>query len=216
MASEWTGQPQLEVAVEKLPAQRDPGGEHGHAHQTDLNTSVQGRAGQGCTDRLAVHKEPVAVRTGKVVGRERAHHPAAHLQCVLTVIKLSFILLLLSPPPWTRCGDQAGGVAPEPRPVPAPLARARPTRPQLPSDQSEDGMPPDRPMRARLAAVCRLCHCLGGTACVAARPHRRPRPPRAPQPITTHLRLREGEHSSITEPLSFSYLQRSRIFTLSR
>ena len=54
----------LEVPVEELAAERDPGGEHLQGHEAH---------------RLAVHQEPLQGGGGQRVGRARPRHPHTHL-----------------------------------------------------------------------------------------------------------------------------------------
>ena len=58
------GKSDLEVFIQGLAAQRDPGGEHGWAHQTDC---------------FSVHEEAVHVWNGERVRHTGPLHPKAHL-----------------------------------------------------------------------------------------------------------------------------------------
>ena len=58
------GKSDLEVPVEEFSPQRDPGGEHGHAHETD---------------GLSVHEEPLGGGGGEAVGGAGPLHPLTHL-----------------------------------------------------------------------------------------------------------------------------------------
>ena len=58
------GEPDVEVLVEHLAAERDPLAEHVHRHQAE---------------RLAVHQEPLRVHRGKVVGAHQAADPPLHV-----------------------------------------------------------------------------------------------------------------------------------------
>lgn len=59
------GKSDLEVPVEEFSPQRDPGGEHGHAHEAD---------------GLAVHEEPLGGGGGQAVGGAGPLHPLTHLR----------------------------------------------------------------------------------------------------------------------------------------